>query len=81
MRHLGRYAEAAEAAYAAIEGEPLRESAHAVLIEVLLAEGDVAQARRQLSRYADLLWTELAVRPSAALVGQVAAARPIPVGP
>lgn len=80
---LGRYAEAADAAYAAIAGEPLRESAHAVLIDVFLAEGDVAQARRQLRCYADMLWTELAVRPSAALVERVAADRSmafVPVG-
>lgn len=71
---LGRHVEAIDAAYAAIGGEPLRESAHAALIEVFLAEGNVAQARRQLGRYAELVWTELRMRPSAELVRRVACA-------
>ncbi|TYB51328.1 SARP family transcriptional regulator [Nonomuraea sp. PA05] len=68
---LGRYLEAIEAAYAAIGEDPLRESAHAALIEVFLAEGNVAQARRQLERYTALLWAEMALRPSAGLTRRV----------
>ncbi len=70
---LGRHLEAIEAAFAAIAGEPLRESAHATLIDIFLAEGNVAQARRQLERYEALLWSELAIRPSAELANRVAA--------
>lgn len=73
-RHLcavGRYAEATDAAYAAIAGEPLRESAHAALIDVLIAEGNVAQARDRFRRYADLLWAELAIRPSPGLAERI----------
>jgi DNA-binding SARP family transcriptional activator len=73
---LGRHLEAIEAALAAIALEPLRESAHEVLIDVFLAEGNPAQARQQFDRYASLLRLELALTPSAGLVRRVAAASP-----
>ena len=69
---LGRRLEAIEAAYAAIGAEPFRESAHAALIDIFIAEGNVAQARRHLDRYSSLLWAELGLRPSAALTGRIA---------
>jgi DNA-binding SARP family transcriptional activator len=69
----GRRLEAIEAAYAAIAAEPLRESAHAALIDVFLAEGNAAQAHRQLARYSSLLWDELGLRPSGALTARVGA--------
>jgi len=76
----GRRLEAIEAAYAAIAAEPLRESAHAALIEVFLAEGNAAQARRQLARYSALLWDELGLRPSAALTARMdALCKPSPI--
>jgi DNA-binding SARP family transcriptional activator len=74
LRRLGRHPEAIEAAFAAIAAEPLRESAHAALIEVFLAERNLAQARRHLDRYAVLLWSELRIKPSAALTNRVAGA-------
>jgi DNA-binding SARP family transcriptional activator len=74
LRRLGRYSEAIEAAYLAISHEPLRESAHAALIEVYLDEGNAAQARKQLSRYAVMLWSELRMQPSAELVTRVRSA-------
>lgn len=74
LRRLGRHVEAIDAAFAAIAEEPLRESAHAALIDVYLAERDVAQARHQLERYAALLWSELAIKPSDELTNRVAAA-------
>lgn len=74
LRRLGRHLEAIEAALAAIAEEPLRESAHAALIDIFLAEHDVAQARRQLDRYATLLWSELGIKPSPELINRVAAA-------
>jgi len=73
LRRLGRHAESAEAAYAAISHEPLRESAHAALIDVFLDEGNPAQALSQLKRYAQLLWSELGIRPSPELTGRVSA--------
>jgi DNA-binding SARP family transcriptional activator len=68
---LGRRLEAIEAAYAAIGAEPFRESAHAALIDILLAEGNAAQARHHLDRYSSLLWAQLGLRPSASLIGRV----------
>jgi DNA-binding SARP family transcriptional activator len=68
---LGRHVDAISAAFAAIDGEPLRESAHAALIDVFLAEGNAAEARLHLDRYAALLWSELGLRPSAELTGRV----------
>jgi DNA-binding SARP family transcriptional activator len=75
---LGRHVEAIEAAYTAIAGEPLRESAHAALIDIFLAEENVAQARHHLEQYAALLWSELGIRPSEALTDRVVA---VGVGP
>jgi DNA-binding SARP family transcriptional activator len=60
---LGRHLEAIEAALAAIAREPLRESAHAVLIDVFLAEGNAGQARQQFDRYVSLLRSETRARP------------------
>jgi DNA-binding SARP family transcriptional activator len=74
LRRRGRHLEAIEAAFAAIAEEPLRESAHAALIDIFLAERNVAQARSQLDRYAALLWSELAIKPSVELTSRVAAA-------
>jgi DNA-binding SARP family transcriptional activator len=74
LRRLGRHLEAMDAAFAAIAEEPLRESAHAALIDIFLAERNVAQARHQLDRYAALLWSELAIKPSIELTNRVAAA-------
>jgi DNA-binding SARP family transcriptional activator len=74
LRRRGRHLEAIEAAFAAIAEEPLRESAHAALIDIFLAERNVAQARSQLDRYAALLWSELAIKPSVELTNRVAAA-------
>jgi DNA-binding SARP family transcriptional activator len=74
---LGRHFDAMDAAFAAIDGEPLRESAHAALIDIFIAEGDWAQAHRQLDRYASLLWSELGIRPSADLVNRLGAYAPL----
>jgi DNA-binding SARP family transcriptional activator len=55
---------ATEAAIAAVKGEPLRESANTTLIEVFLAEGNIADAMRHYRRYRRLLLSELGVAPS-----------------
>lgn len=66
-RHLaatGRFGEAAVAAGASVRAEPLRESAHAALIGVHLAEGNQAEAVRQLERLRVMLRDELGLTPS-----------------
>jgi DNA-binding SARP family transcriptional activator len=67
LTQLGRYAEAVEAALDAIDLEPLRESAHRVLIEAHLAEGNVGEARRTFVAYARLAESELGVSAGPAL--------------
>ena len=69
-RHLteaGRFGEAVVAATASVRAEPLRETAHASLIQVHLAEGNRAEAARQLERLRALLRAELGLEPSARL--------------
>lgn len=61
---VGRYAEAVEAGLAAVHAEPLRETAHAVLIAAYVAEGNRARALRQFELYRRMLWDELRLRPS-----------------
>ena len=60
----GRHAEALDAAFLAVRAEPLRESAHRTLVEVHLAEGNVAEAIRAFEAFRAVLWEELAVRPT-----------------
>ncbi|CAN5303865.1 hypothetical protein BH11ACT4_BH11ACT4_10740 [soil metagenome] len=60
----GRLAEAASAARAAMKVEPLRESAHASLIRVHIAEGNQTEALRVFDRYSDLLMSALNLRPT-----------------
>ena len=60
----GRWAEAIAAAQAAIRGEPLRETSHAALIRVFLAEGNQTEALGQFERYRTLLNTELSLEPT-----------------
>jgi DNA-binding SARP family transcriptional activator len=68
---LGRYAEAIQAALAAVADEPLRESAHLAVVQVHLAEGNVVEAVRQYTAYRRTLLEELGVEPSPALEGVV----------
>ena len=66
-----RYGDAITAALAAINAEPLRESAHATLIRVHLAEGNQSEALRAFARYRDLLKAELGLAPTPGLVALV----------
>lgn len=61
----GLLAWAAEAAHAAINVEPLRETAHALLIRVHLAGGNQSEALRVYDRYRALLHAELGLAPTA----------------
>jgi DNA-binding SARP family transcriptional activator len=59
-----RFGEAAQAGLAAVEGEPLRESAHRALISVYLAEGNPGEALRQYRFFRRLLKEQLGLEPS-----------------
>jgi DNA-binding SARP family transcriptional activator len=63
----GRYGEAIDAGLAAVAAEPLRESAHRVLIKAHLAEGNHGEADRQYQLCRHILRDELGVEPSNAL--------------
>ena len=63
----GRWGEATAAAGAAVRAEPLRESAHAALIQVHLAEGNQSEAVREFARYRTLLHAELGLEPTSRL--------------
>jgi DNA-binding SARP family transcriptional activator len=64
LTNAGRLGEAIDIGLAAVAAEPLRESAHRVLIEAHMAEGNVVEAARQFERYRDLLWEALGAEPS-----------------
>jgi DNA-binding SARP family transcriptional activator len=60
----GRLAEAIDVGLAAVAADPLRESAHRVLIQAHLTEGNRAEAVRQCDLYRELLWSGLGISPS-----------------
>jgi DNA-binding SARP family transcriptional activator len=59
-----RFAEAIDAAIAAIGLDPLRETAHHTLISLHIAEGNPSEALRHYHTYRTLLHTELGLQPS-----------------
>jgi len=61
---VGCWGQAADAAGAAVRAEPLRESAHAALIRVHLAEGNQSEAVREFMHYRALLHSELGLEPT-----------------
>jgi DNA-binding SARP family transcriptional activator len=63
----GRHSDAIQAALAAVRLEPLRETAHRVLIEAHLAEGNWSEASRQFHRCQRLFREELGVEPTVSL--------------
>jgi DNA-binding SARP family transcriptional activator len=70
-----RYGAAVLAALAAIDQEPLRESAHRALIKVYLAEGNASEAIRRYQQYEQIAARDLGVEPSAmmrSLRGEIA---------
>lgn len=60
----GHFANAIEAAYAAIAAEPLRESGRRALIEAHLAEGNRTEALVHAASYRTLLAEEYGMSPS-----------------
>jgi DNA-binding SARP family transcriptional activator len=59
-----QYLDALKTALAAVAVEPIRETAHRIVIEVHLAEGNAASALRHYQRYRAHLHRELGVAPS-----------------
>jgi DNA-binding SARP family transcriptional activator len=59
-----RYGEAILFLLAALRAEPLRESAHRLVIEAHLGEGNQSEARRQWQIYAHLVRERLGAAPS-----------------
>lgn len=68
----GEHHGALEAALAAVQCEPLRESAHRAVIAVHLAEGNPAEALRQYQGFRRLLSAELGLPPTQAIRAMVA---------
>ena len=60
----GRHGQAVQAALMAVSEEPLRESAHRVLVRAHLAEGNRGEAILQYQRFRRALHEELQVEPS-----------------
>ena len=59
-----RYLDALQTALAAIAIEPIRETAHRIVIGIHLAEGNTASALKHYQHYRGLLQRELGVVPS-----------------
>lgn len=64
-----RYADAMEIAQAAVQCDPLRESAHRAVIEVHLAEGNRSEAILHYRSYREILRHEMGLEPSAQEMG------------
>lgn len=60
----GRWYDALQVGLASTSAEPLRESAHRLLVRVHLMQGNVAEAIRQYALYVALLHEEMGVEPS-----------------
>jgi DNA-binding SARP family transcriptional activator len=60
----GRYADALALALAAVATEPLRDSAHRLVVQCHLREGNAVHALRHFDGYRDLLHRELGIPPS-----------------
>lgn len=68
----GNHAAAIDVALALVATAPLRDSAHRLVIEIHLAEGNVDEAIRAFHRYRRLLRTELGLQPSPMIRGLLA---------
>ena len=71
----GRYIDALEAAIESSRIEPLRESAHRMIIAIHLAEGNAVEAMRHYRFFRDLLGAELGIEPSARLTAMISPGR------
>jgi DNA-binding SARP family transcriptional activator len=68
-----RYADAAIAALAAVETDPLRDSAYRLLIRSYVGSGNVAEALHQFGVFRSRLRRELGLKPSPQMIELVAA--------
>ncbi|MFD7772393.1 BTAD domain-containing putative transcriptional regulator [Streptomyces sp. NPDC059787] len=64
LKEAGEYLPALETALTAVAIDPIRETAHRLLVEIHLAEGNVASALMRYQQYRRLLLRELNVAPS-----------------
>jgi DNA-binding SARP family transcriptional activator len=64
LTRTGRYGAAVQAGLAAVDREPLRESAHRALVRVHLAEGNPGEAIRRYRQYEKLAARDLGVEPT-----------------
>ena len=64
----GRLRQALEVGLAAFAREPLRESAHRLLVRIYLADGNPFDAIRQFRLYRDLVRSRLGIEPSAQML-------------
>jgi DNA-binding SARP family transcriptional activator len=64
LTQAGRHGRAVYVGMAAVEADPLRESAHGILIRAYLAEGNRSEAVRQYRVYSTLVREELGLDPS-----------------
>jgi DNA-binding SARP family transcriptional activator len=64
MIHRGDSGHGVEVCLAAVEAEPFRESAHRLLVQMHLAEGNRAAALRSYLAFRDLVEDELGIEPS-----------------
>jgi DNA-binding SARP family transcriptional activator len=68
----GHWGHALRLALLAVRQAPLRESAHQVVLEIHVAEGNVSEALRHYRALSGTLWEELGIRPSERLRSIVA---------
>jgi DNA-binding SARP family transcriptional activator len=73
-----RYGEAVTAAMTAVRAEPLRESAHAILVSIHLQEGNQAEALLAFRQYRDLLQAELGLEPTSRITALLQGVLPSP---
>lgn len=64
LLEIGNHPVAVQAALAAIDAEPYRDSAQRLLIRVHLAEGNIAAAVRSYEAYCELMESDLGIEPS-----------------
>lgn len=71
----GRFGDALQVGLAAVQAEPLRETAHRLVIRVHLEQGNIAEAIRQYQFYERTLACELGAVPSEAMRTLIGACR------
>lgn len=78
LRAGGRLADALQVGLAAVQAEPLRETAHRLIVRVHLEQGNVAEAVRQYRMYERTLAQEIGAVPSPAMRSLISPCLPTP---